>query len=194
MATLGHTRLSWDNEKEKQPDSEDTAWAELTRKEQAAAVALGYTAAIWDNESGSEEQPTSADKYFAELESCGECLVILHDLALYPQGGGTEQNAHATYRSRTLAVLPGCISEQAAARALGFTQASWDNGEEPLGDTNWCGLTHEQRVAGVKLGYTEASWDNLSGKEPQPASDDKFFAELKSCGAYSLHLHASGIH
>ena len=99
MATLGHTRLSWDNEKEKQPDSEDTAWAELTRKEQAAAVALGYTAAIWDNESGSEEQPTSADKYFAELESCGECLVILHDLALYPQGGGTERNAHATYWS-----------------------------------------------------------------------------------------------
>ena len=95
---------------------------------------------------------------------------------------------------RTLALLPGCVSEQAAARALGFTQASWDNGEEPLGDTNWCGLTHEQRMAGRKLGYTEASWDNLSGKEPQPASDDKFFAELKSCGAYSLHLHASGIH
>ena len=94
---------------------------------------------------------------------------------------------------RTLALLPGCVSEQAAARALGFTQASWDNGEDPVART-WRVLTHEERVAGVVLGYTEKSWDNRSGKEQQPASGNKYWAELESCGEYSLHSHASGIH
>ena len=39
------------------------------------------------------------------------------------------------------------------------------------------GCVNEQRAA-VVLGYTKASWDNLSGKEKQPSSWDKYWAEL----------------
>ena len=34
----------------------------------------------------------------------------------------------------------------------------------------------------MMLGYTGKSWDNDSDNEKQPASDDKFFAELTTCG------------
>ena len=30
----------------------------------------------------------------------------------------------------------------------------------------------------MALGYTEKTWDNLSGKEPQPASADKWWAQM----------------
>ena len=39
------------------------------------------------------------------------------------------------------------------------------------------GCVNEQVAAGV-LGYTEVSWDNFSGKEPQPSSADKYWAQL----------------
>ena len=35
-----------------------------------------------------------------------------------------------------------------------------------------------EREAAQILGYTGATWDNMSGEEPQPASSDKFWAEL----------------
>ena len=37
------------------------------KDEQAAATALGYTQVLWDNASGKEKQPASADKAWAEL-------------------------------------------------------------------------------------------------------------------------------
>ena len=39
------------------------------------------------------------------------------------------------------------------------------------------GCTNERTAAAV-LGYTRVSWDNFSGKEPQPASADKRWAQL----------------
>ena len=69
---LGYTQVSWDNPgKEKQPDSANNYWAELTDQERAAAVVLGYTEEIWDK-GGKKDQPASAKKYWAELTSCGE--------------------------------------------------------------------------------------------------------------------------
>ena len=78
--------------------------------------------------------------------------------------------------------LPGCISQQAAAMALGYTQVSWDNesGEEqqPLASfLSWAALTDEEKAAGTLLRYTATSWDNLSGSEVV----DKSWRELTSC-------------
>ena len=54
---------------------------------------------------------------------------------------------------------PGCISEQRAERALGFTQASWDNlsGEENQPSSwkkYWAELTDKEKAAAVVLEYT----------------------------------------
>ena len=45
-------------------------WAKLNAAEKAAAKVLGHTDKTWDN--ASEKQPASANKYWAELSTCGE--------------------------------------------------------------------------------------------------------------------------
>ena len=45
----------------------------------------------------------------------------------------------------------------------------------------WDGLTADQKAAAALLGYTATTWDNVSGSEPQPAFNDKYWAELTSC-------------
>ena len=47
-------------------------WSELSRKERAAAAALGYNQTTWDNNSGSEPQPASASKHWSQLTTCGK--------------------------------------------------------------------------------------------------------------------------
>ena len=74
-----------------------------------------------------------------------------------------------------------------ALRALGFTQASWDNlsGQEKQPSSvekYWDELTDKEKAAATVLGYTATTWDNESGSEPQPASADKSWNELRSCG------------
>ena len=74
---LGYNQLTWDDEKEylkTPPTSYYKYWSELTVREKAAAVVFGYTGKTWDNASGKETQPTSADKSWAELSTCGEYL------------------------------------------------------------------------------------------------------------------------
>jgi hypothetical protein len=46
---LGWNADSWEGEA-KQPASEDKYWKQLSAEEQAAATALGYTKATWDEE------------------------------------------------------------------------------------------------------------------------------------------------
>ena len=47
-------------------------WSELTRRERAAAVTLGYNQTTWDNDSGSEPQPMSGSKHWSQLTACGK--------------------------------------------------------------------------------------------------------------------------
>ena len=90
-----------------------------------------------------------------------------------------------------------CKSEQAALRALGYTQTSWDNlsGDElqPASSIQrWSALTDNEKAAAAVLGYSQKAWDNESGSEPQPDSWDKSWAELTSCGdgpgLYSVYV------
>ena len=90
------------------------------------------------------------------------------------------------HSSLILSLLSACVSERAAAMALGFTQVSWDNesGEEqqPLtGFLTWAVLTDEEKAAASVLGYTATNWNDLSWSAAQPTAVDKAWAELASC-------------
>ena len=54
------------------PRAHHTRWGSLTQDEKAAAAFLGFTATSWDNESGSEPQPASANKDWNDLTTCDE--------------------------------------------------------------------------------------------------------------------------
>ena len=78
-------------------------------------------------------------------------------------------------------------SEQSAARALGYTQKTWDNksGKEKMpasSEKKWKQLTEVEQKAAKVLGFTKTSWDNKSGMEKQPASSDKSWSKLTSSG------------
>ena len=97
------------------------------------------------------------------------------------------------------AFLAGCQNELVAAKALGYSQLSWDdksgNETKPASDNkDWSELSHDERVAAMTLGFTGKTWDNESGKEKQPASEYKTWAELNVCGKFvpsSQLLHTS---
>ena len=149
---LGHSQDSWDRSVAKKPESKDKHWDDLTADEKSGAVALGFIKLTWDNKSGKEQQPASESKHWAELTTCDEST---------------------------------CKDELAAAKALRYTHVAWDDvkAAQPTShNTSFHDLTHNERVAAVVLGYTGKSWDNDSDNEKQPASEDKFFAELTTCG------------
>ena len=85
---------------------------------------------------------------------------------------------------------PGCGSELSAARVLGYNQLTWDDGKEYQKTPptsyykTWSKLTAKEKAAAVVFGYTGKTWDNASGKETQPTSADKSWAELSTCGEY----------
>ena len=86
-----------------------------------------------------------------------------------------------------------CESQQVAARALGYTDASWDNlsGDElqPWSSIkSWVHLTESEKAAAVVLGYTAVTWDNVSGAEAQPASSDKEWSGLISCAGGKIPI------
>ena len=87
-----------------------------------------------------------------------------------------------------LVVFPsGCVSEQAAAKALGYTQITWDdesqNEKQPSHtDNSWSDMTVKEKALLKILGYTAKTWDNVSGKEEQPAAASTIWDDLSVCG------------
>ena len=89
--------------------------------------------------------------------------------------------------SYPVALPSACISEQAAAKALGYTQVSWEDvsGKERQPshtDKSWLQLTAQEKAALTVLGYTAKTWNDVSGKETQPASASKTWGKLSVCG------------
>ena len=83
-------------------------------------------------------------------------------------------------------------------RALGHTQASWDNlsGQEPQPESfssPWIYLNPNEKKAALLLGYTQETWDRVSQSEPQPESYYKYWDELTACGESkdpsNMHTH-----
>ena len=72
----------------------------------------------------------------------------------------------------------GCLTEQDAARALGYTEDTWDNlsgmETQPLSESKtWSQLTDTERAAAEVLGYDQLIWDT----QP-PAAATKFWESL----------------
>ena len=99
-----------------------------------------------------------------------------------------QKSISRTYNLPYLVVFPsGCQSELAAAKALGYTQVSWDdvsgNENQPsVGSKSWSQLTAQEKALLTFLGYTAKAWDNVSGEEKQPASWEKPWSDLSVCG------------
>ena len=86
----------------------------------------------------------------------------------------------------TPTLTPGCQSEQAAARVLGYTPVSWDNlsgGETQPWSTikSWAALTENEKAAAAVLGYIRPTWDNRGRFKPKPVAAMKTWSELSSC-------------
>ena len=61
--------------------------------------------------------------------------------------------------------------EQAAAATLGYTQAGWEAGDEPLVCTiAWAELAEAVRAAAQVLGYEQSSWDCELETTPEDAT------------------------
>ena len=89
-------------------------------------------------------------------------------------------------RLLSLSLTSACNSEQLAARALGYTQLSWDNlsGKEtqPFSSIKyWFSLTENEKAAAAVLGFTQVIWDNASGSVTQPIVFSKSWTELATC-------------
>ena len=81
-------------------------------------------------------------------------------------------------------------SEKGAARALGYTQVSWDNVYElqPWSSIKpWIWLTYDEKEAALFLGYSEITWDDKSGLKTKPNLFSKKWKQLTGCGK-SEHL------
>ena len=78
-------------------------------------------------------------------------------------------------------------SEQAAAKVLGYDQASWDDesggARTPLqARLPWAQLSFVQKKSAKLLGYTQITWDVREATETQPESFYKQWSELTPCG------------
>ena len=63
------------------------------------------------------------------------------------------------------------VEEQAAASTLGYTQAGWEAGDEPLVCTiAWAELAEAVRAAAQVLGYEQSSWDCELETTPEDAT------------------------
>ena len=75
-----------------------------------------------------------------------------------------------------------CVSEQDAARVLGYDRLSWDydsgRGSFPASeDKAWLDLANTERAAAIVLGYNRRMWDELDAG-PQPPVEGKTWSEL----------------
>ena len=168
--------------------------------EQNAATVLGYSQAVWDNESGKEPQPLSSDKAWGSLtEQEKEAAVILgYTEIIWDNKSGSELQPASvdkhwidlTFCGAFLCMTPFvCCMLYGGWKCLDWTIMP----RSFVTFVVWMlicvvyfvcmnmfsGSGHNsEQVAAEVLGYTQASWENLSGNEPQPASLLKSWSEL----------------
>jgi hypothetical protein len=137
-------------------------WESLPADVQQAATDLGYTERSWDN----DYDVSTTMMFWSELTVVQQAAagVLLYDK-----------------QSWNLEVFPLVTCELSeswswdeipaelvwAAKALGFTQASWDTTDvsmaPPSSRTTWGSLTEAERNAAGYLGYDLESWNQNCG-------------------------------
>ena len=156
--------------------------------ERAAAQALGYTQASWDNLSGNEAEPASADKLWSALSKKEKEAVLVLGYSQLAWDNPWPAAGDKYFAQLTAA-------EKKAAQELGYNAKSWDNesGNEPqpaANDKGWSEFSNKERAAATVLGYTEFTWDN--NPPAMPASEEKSFADLTTeCGENATVPHPS---
>ncbi|KAL3784819.1 hypothetical protein HJC23_013859 [Cyclotella cryptica] len=161
-------------------------WDELPADVQAAALLLGYTKNIWNQ----DKEPNEAEKSWQELtpDQQAAANVLGYDEDMWNSDGSvpggkrksgsnydsvssddddampddkrySDTQETASYDHLDWDELPPEV--QKAAEKLGFHEDSWDDDEEPEEcDKDWNQLSEEERDAARVLGYDERRWNS----------------------------------
>ena len=117
---LGYTEVSWDNwsRSEPQPASTGKAWAGLTEAEKTAALHLGFTHEMWDNQS-----PPSVHMKWSALTETERlaATVLCYTEASWNNLSGDEVQPPSSKKGWDEMDA----QELGALVALGFSKATW---------------------------------------------------------------------
>jgi len=139
---------------------EDYSWSRLPLEVQEAAVRLGYTKTMWDE----DQEPESSNKDWEQLdlEEQEAAKVLGYD--------ETDWNSEDTemvpkdYDSFSWKELPMRIQE--AYGILGYDEDLWDRDKSPATvDKAWDELRRKEQRAAKLIGYTEKTWNEDDSDE-----------------------------
>ena len=137
---LGHTQISWDNDsgRERQPASEDRDWSQLTDRQMAAALVLGYNQGMWDGLI-TAPQPDTANMGWSELMQMerAAAAALGYNQRSWDNESGSERQP--SIENKDWGDLTG--DEQRAATILGYDYRSWDGPQPDSVYKSWSDLT-----------------------------------------------------
>lgn len=176
--TLGWTKGSWDDG-DRKPASAFQDWADLTEKEKTAAIKLGYTQPIWDEDEATivsqveEGAYNFAQRLFGvtrepkspEAKTLPQEVKQIAETSPTPEASSSsavvpaDQKPYQICKSQSWMEMN--IAHTQAWEELGWTKEMWDGGERKpdSADKEWSELSAAEQRAATKLGYTNEEWD-----------------------------------
>lgn len=146
---------------------EDNDWEELPPHVQQAALSLGYTKQMWNN----DQEPPSNERDWDELSPREkEAAKIMGfnrskwDDESDTSDGESKVEEKGKYDNYSWKDLP--PDARKAAEILGYTKKLWDCDKEPASCENeWNDLSPIEQGAAIILGYDKRKWDGEAGQE-----------------------------
>ncbi|KAL3920484.1 MAG: hypothetical protein SGILL_003239 [Bacillariaceae sp.] len=150
-------------------------WDDLPDDVRKAAVVLGYTQELWEN----DQEPDTAEKSWGNLTDDEQRAATLLGFNQRKwdadDDGSTDKSSNDKFDHVDWKDLPPNIRQ--AAKRLKFTKSLWNNDKDsPLESRDWTKLTAKQQDAAKDLGYDQAQWDGNS--VAIPSYDDMDWDEL----------------
>ncbi len=150
---------------------EDNDWEELPPHVQRAALCLGYSKHIWND----DQDPPSNDRDWDELtpQEKEAAKIMGFNRNKWDDGsdtsdGESKSDEKGKYDSLSWNDLPS--DAKIAAKKLGYSRKLWDSDKEPASsDRQWSELNPTEQEAALILGYDRKKWDGQSenGQEKQ---------------------------
>jgi len=161
---------------------DDYSWRKLPLEVQEAAIRLGYTKEMWNE----DQEPESSSKYWEELDPEEQEAAKLLGYDKTTWNSEDDEMTPKDYDPLSWKELPKHIQE--AYGVLGYDEDLWDRDKSHATlDKDWEELTEAEQKAATAIGYTAETWNedsNEKGKaEPQndpaplveePASTKKY--------------------
>ena len=175
--TLGYDRSTWDAGVKLPLDS--MAWDDLAFEERFAIVSLGYDPDGWNE--------VEAGMHFTN------------------QPSSTTAAATTVTAATAAAVAPGGVADvqywedispgiRDVYLKLGYTQASWDAGENVAVDAKgWEDMSFEEKFAVYSLGYDKGGWDGVEAGEHFPSQPDVVLPKATSGPTNQVSLCGGGL-